>query len=79
MIKINPVGSPLSLRPSKEAKLWMSQSTPYAYNAAQRIVSFARKCSKKPGFLSNPVSHLPELDKACIAGSCNKASRIEEK
>jgi len=45
----------------------MSRDCPYAYNAAQRIVSVAKKCAKKPGLFSNPASHLPDLDEACIA------------
>lgn len=67
MIRIHQVGSDLSVRPSKEAKIYMAQSAPYAYNAAQSIITFARKCAKKPGLFSNPVSHLPALDEACIA------------
>jgi len=61
MIKIFPRGVPSN----SDAKQYLSNSAPYAYNNAQRIIMVTRKCAKPPGLFSNPVRHLPDLDEAC--------------
>jgi len=54
-------------KPNIDAKNWLLQNAPYAYNNAQRIVIVANKCAKPPGLFSNPVKHLPDLEEACQA------------